>query len=523
MGSYTVKANDSWSSIAGSIWQDQRLFNVLAAANPNISMLHPGMVIKIPDIKGYLNQLEKKGQLHYVSPYDVQWANNYNKASGFGGQLLQWEDLKKQINSGYTAGQARVVPSAAEQRAAFTDTTGVRVEQVNGNTSLVQYPQADPYANMGVMEGMGTGWRSTNTTGHDIVIKPTPPPTVYVPPASPPTSIKPQTYFDPDTGQWRHYWPQTPDQPSPTVSGWTQQGLDPLGLPTTNPSPGSLGDQAKQTRDWLLGGGVQPNEPGTAQSPRGGAKVPLTPATRIADQQKQGYSAGQAPPVVPGGSTRPLNDYGVPGIPTPAGNIDRINTYANPRDALAGIEQQMNRAKPLGTYRTPSAEWSLVYEDGQTKWKFGGGQMLQSPTGPAVDTQVMGGQPGAYLYRDPRVPSVRLVSGGDGYPDLALPMDPKGSYNTGGGPPTYPTGPATGYGGGAYGGSGGGGGGGGFTGYAPRPSNVNQAPEYRAASVLAGQSRGGYGSAPSRQQYGGRPAAYEQGFRALIGAVTWRL
>lgn len=49
MPTYTVQPGDSWTRIAGNVYSDQRMFQELMAANPDISMLHPGMVINLPD------------------------------------------------------------------------------------------------------------------------------------------------------------------------------------------------------------------------------------------------------------------------------------------------------------------------------------------------------------------------------------------------------------------------------------------------------------------------------------------
>lgn len=65
---YTVQSGESYASIAGKLYGgDQRLFNVLMAANDNAS-LHPGDVIVIPDLSGYKKGLRDRNEDHYVSP-----------------------------------------------------------------------------------------------------------------------------------------------------------------------------------------------------------------------------------------------------------------------------------------------------------------------------------------------------------------------------------------------------------------------------------------------------------------------
>lgn len=49
MPTYTVQPGDSWTRIAGNVYGDQRMFQLLQEANADISMLHPGMVINLPE------------------------------------------------------------------------------------------------------------------------------------------------------------------------------------------------------------------------------------------------------------------------------------------------------------------------------------------------------------------------------------------------------------------------------------------------------------------------------------------
>lgn len=88
MGKYTVKSGDSWARIAGQMYGgDQRYYNVLMSANKGITMLKPGMVIEIPDLKDYMRQNKEAGRLHYVGPDDIAQANLYNYASGYAGEM----------------------------------------------------------------------------------------------------------------------------------------------------------------------------------------------------------------------------------------------------------------------------------------------------------------------------------------------------------------------------------------------------------------------------------------------------
>lgn len=52
MPSYTVKAGESWMSIAGEQLGDQRQYLRLMEANSGTTVLHPGSVINIPDVSG---------------------------------------------------------------------------------------------------------------------------------------------------------------------------------------------------------------------------------------------------------------------------------------------------------------------------------------------------------------------------------------------------------------------------------------------------------------------------------------
>lgn len=52
MASYTVRPGESWASIAGTVFGDQRWFEELERANPGVDLLHPGMTINLPDVSG---------------------------------------------------------------------------------------------------------------------------------------------------------------------------------------------------------------------------------------------------------------------------------------------------------------------------------------------------------------------------------------------------------------------------------------------------------------------------------------
>ena len=47
--SYTVQPGDSWASIAGKVYGNQRWYEQLAAANAGVGMLTPGMTISTPN------------------------------------------------------------------------------------------------------------------------------------------------------------------------------------------------------------------------------------------------------------------------------------------------------------------------------------------------------------------------------------------------------------------------------------------------------------------------------------------
>ena len=52
MATYTVRAGDSWSRIAGNELGNQRYFQKLMRANPGVSSLHPGMKLRLPSVGG---------------------------------------------------------------------------------------------------------------------------------------------------------------------------------------------------------------------------------------------------------------------------------------------------------------------------------------------------------------------------------------------------------------------------------------------------------------------------------------
>lgn len=64
---YTVQSGDSFASIAQKLYGDQRYFNVIADLIGG-GTLQAGMVLKAPDLSGYMKDLAEKGQKHLVTP-----------------------------------------------------------------------------------------------------------------------------------------------------------------------------------------------------------------------------------------------------------------------------------------------------------------------------------------------------------------------------------------------------------------------------------------------------------------------
>lgn len=64
---YTVQSGDSFASIAQKLYGDQRYFNVIADLIGG-GTLQAGMVLKAPDLSGYMKDLAAKGQKHLVTP-----------------------------------------------------------------------------------------------------------------------------------------------------------------------------------------------------------------------------------------------------------------------------------------------------------------------------------------------------------------------------------------------------------------------------------------------------------------------
>lgn len=65
---YTVQAGDNLAKLAEQFYGDQRFLTILLAANGGTSLIHPGDVLKIPDISGYQKQLKESGEKHYIAP-----------------------------------------------------------------------------------------------------------------------------------------------------------------------------------------------------------------------------------------------------------------------------------------------------------------------------------------------------------------------------------------------------------------------------------------------------------------------
>lgn len=89
-GTYTVKPNDSWASIAGSAYGNQRWLNELARANGMTmdTMLHPGMVIQVPDFDltqtPYISASEWAGAPTGVQGGQTQYGNSAPAVPNFG-------------------------------------------------------------------------------------------------------------------------------------------------------------------------------------------------------------------------------------------------------------------------------------------------------------------------------------------------------------------------------------------------------------------------------------------------------
>lgn len=70
---YTVKAGDSAAKIAQAMYGDQRYFNVIQKLIGGAT-LQPGMVLKLPDLSRYQQDLSASGQKHLVTPGEASFA-----------------------------------------------------------------------------------------------------------------------------------------------------------------------------------------------------------------------------------------------------------------------------------------------------------------------------------------------------------------------------------------------------------------------------------------------------------------
>lgn len=71
---YTVQAGDNPAKLAKMLYGDERLFNVILKEAGG--MLTPGQVLKLPDLRQYQADLKKRGELHYVSPGEFNYAQS---------------------------------------------------------------------------------------------------------------------------------------------------------------------------------------------------------------------------------------------------------------------------------------------------------------------------------------------------------------------------------------------------------------------------------------------------------------
>ena len=77
MANYTVKSGESWASIAGKMYGNQRWMQALSEANRNVS-LHPGTQIKIPQFDTGVSPLVSN---EFVARSNIQQQeyNQYNQ------------------------------------------------------------------------------------------------------------------------------------------------------------------------------------------------------------------------------------------------------------------------------------------------------------------------------------------------------------------------------------------------------------------------------------------------------------
>lgn len=84
-GGYTVQSGDNPALIAQKVFGDQRYLDVVLAALEGAS-LTSGMVLKLPDLTGYMKDLAAKGQLHEVSQGEWNAAKDFTSRTRYGAE-----------------------------------------------------------------------------------------------------------------------------------------------------------------------------------------------------------------------------------------------------------------------------------------------------------------------------------------------------------------------------------------------------------------------------------------------------
>ncbi len=138
MARYTVKPGDSWAKIAGKVYGDQRMFQEIMKANPNIRVLQPGMKLRLP------SKVAKP--VVTIDPRSVPTGRETGLAGAPAGQPVSQVAAKatKPVVSEVTGTPSPTIGETAFLRSQTSPVTGTRLPAI-GERALLGRSATGPY------------------------------------------------------------------------------------------------------------------------------------------------------------------------------------------------------------------------------------------------------------------------------------------------------------------------------------------------------------------------------------------
>lgn len=358
MASYTVTGgNESWESIAGKIYGDQRMFYILMSANPGINILKTGMVLRLP----------KKQENIFISEKD--WAQNVAATATMANTTeagrVWWEAHAKQEHYDILSKYGYMPEGTGTTGGTTVDIYDpLRGTWSKGPAPIPSYPSSITPAKPPWLSGTNTTPPVTNVPSTTVSTKPpwlrgtttttpsTPPtPTTYPPIYGGPlqNAPLPKPWSYPPAGGWSSLGQGT--------TGYTGQGTyqpattPPTTIPTGNMPPlsayGSRGG-IREPAPWT-GKSVPPLFPQTAPT--------ATPETGVTPSTTDPYAAWMAQ---------------LEAQITASMQLGVTPTGAAP--STATVSQDINAIKPTWKVNTFLGQWNAPSEVAGMNPPGGGGR-----------------------------------------------------------------------------------------------------------------------------------------------------